>query len=85
MDLSLITDHNSQKKAYGIDLSFPGVTNQNVEIYSHIKAYTGRPAFLTWLTDLFLAEVARRREAMRDQGRAALIMDMWHRAHRTSS
>lgn len=63
------------RKTYDADLALTGITDEKVTVYSQAKGYTNRPIFLAWLTDIFLPEVARRREALGYDGRAVLIMD----------
>jgi hypothetical protein len=46
-----------------------------VTIYSQAKGYTDRPIFLAWLTETFIPEVLRRREAFGYAGPAVLIID----------
>jgi hypothetical protein len=63
------------RKSYDTDLALTGVTDEKIAIYSQAKGYTNRPIFLAWLIDVFLPEVARRRQAMDYEGRAVLMLD----------
>jgi hypothetical protein len=63
------------RKTYDADLASTGITDEKVTIYSQSKGYTDRPIFLSWLTEVFLPEVQRRREAFDYSGRTVLILD----------
>jgi hypothetical protein len=63
------------RKTYDSDLALLGRTDEKVGVYSQSKGYTGRPIFLSWLCDLFIPELNRRRTAFGYAGRAVLIMD----------
>jgi hypothetical protein len=52
------------RKTYDTDLALTGMADENVDIYSQAKDYTDLPILFTWITDLFLLEAVRRREAM---------------------
>jgi hypothetical protein len=63
------------RKTYDRDLALTGITEEKVQIYYQIKGYMDKAIFLSWLSDVFLPEVARRREALDYEGHAVLIMD----------
>jgi hypothetical protein len=63
------------RKSGDPDLALTGITDKKVDVYSQKKDYTDRSIFLAWLTDLFLAEVVRRRQAFAYQRRVILILD----------
>lgn len=63
------------RKTYDADLGLTGLTDEKVTVYSQAKGYTDRPIFHAWLTEIFLPEVARRRDALGYGGQAVLILD----------
>jgi hypothetical protein len=63
------------RKTYDGDLVLTGFTDEKVAHYSQSKAYTDQLIFLTWLCDVFIPELSRKRTAFGYPGRAVLIMD----------
>jgi hypothetical protein len=63
------------RKTDDSDLALTGITDEKVAIYSQAKGYTDRPIYMAWLTEIFVPEVLRRREAFSYAGPVVLIID----------
>jgi hypothetical protein len=63
------------RKTYDGDLTVTDFTDEKVSVYPQPKKHTDRPIFLTWLRDLFILKLSRRRAAFSYTGRAVLVMD----------
>jgi hypothetical protein len=63
------------RTTYVIDLALTGARNEKVGAYSQTAGCTDRHIFFAWLMDLFLLEVAGRREAIGHDDSAVLLME----------